>query len=132
VARILDTELTAMTAGVAGSGNPGSAITGYRRFGELMGSTPSLQAYQSDTMDRFVAVAAELLAERVGLRPDDPEPQIAAAALLGLWRVQFQSLRRHPAITPTPRNYTTRSPSTSTRATRLIENGLTSKGTRDL
>src|SRR3954447_21115308 len=67
--RILDTELTAMTASVAGSGDPDSVIAGYRRFGELIGSTPSLRAYQSDTMDRFVAVAAELLAKQVGLRP---------------------------------------------------------------
>lgn len=41
-----------------------------------------LRTRPSDTMDRFVAVAAELLAERVGLRPDDPEPQIAAAVPL--------------------------------------------------
>jgi hypothetical protein len=60
-----------------------------------------LRTRPSDTMDRFVAVAAELLAERVGLRPDDPEPQIAAA-LVGLWRVQFQSLRRHLATTSDP------------------------------
>src|SRR3954469_1427288 len=38
--RILDTELTAITAGMAASGNPGAAIAGYRRFGELIASTP--------------------------------------------------------------------------------------------
>jgi hypothetical protein len=27
--------------------------------------------------------------------PDDPEPQIAASAVLGLWRVQFGSMARH-------------------------------------
>jgi hypothetical protein len=27
--------------------------------------------------------------------PDDPEPQIAASAILGLWRVQFGSMARH-------------------------------------
>jgi hypothetical protein len=47
-------------------------------------------------MDRFVAVAAEALAARDGRAAGDPEPQIAAAALLGLWRVQYASLRRHP------------------------------------
>jgi AcrR family transcriptional regulator len=124
--RILDTELTAMTAGVAASGDPGSAIADYRRFGELIGSTPSLRAYQSDTMDRFIAVAAELLAERVGLRPDDPEPQIAAAALLGLWRVQFQSLRRHLATTLEPAKLHNEVTLDVHRAARLIENGLTS------
>ncbi len=123
---ILDTQLTAMTTDLAASGNPGSAIAGYRRFSELIGSTPSLRAYQSDTMDRFVAVAAELLAERVGLRPDDPEPLIAAAALLGLWRVQYQSLRRHLATTPHPAQLHNKVTIDVHRAARLIENGLTS------
>jgi AcrR family transcriptional regulator len=124
--RILDTGLTAMTTGVAASGNPGSALDGYRRFGELIGSSPSLRAYQSDTMDRFVAVAAELLAKRIGLHPDDPEPQIAAAALLGLWRVQFQSLRRHLATTSDPAKLHTEVTSDVHRAARLIEHGLAS------
>jgi AcrR family transcriptional regulator len=123
---ILDTELTAMTAGLAASGNPGSAIAGYRRFGELIGSTPSLRAYQSDMMDRLVAVAAELLAEQVALPPDDPEPQIAAAALLGLWRVQFQSLHRHLATTSDPTRLHKKVTTDVHRAARLLENGLAS------
>ncbi|WP_433296236.1 TetR family transcriptional regulator [Actinoplanes sp. CA-030573] len=124
--RILDAELTAITAGVAASGDPGSAIADYRRFGALIASTPSLRAYQSDTMDRFVTVAAEVLAERAGLGPDDPEPQIAAAALLGLWRVQFQSLRRHLATTSDPAKLHDEVTTDVQRAARLIEDGLTS------
>jgi hypothetical protein len=46
-------------------------------------------------MDQFVAVAAGILAERSGLASDDPEPQITATALLGLWRIQFLSLWKH-------------------------------------
>ena len=60
-------------------------------------STPSLRAAQRDMMDRLVQVAAEAMAARAGVDPDDPEPQIAAHAILGLWRVQFrpwQVLRR--------------------------------------
>jgi hypothetical protein len=53
-------------------------------------------------MDGFVAVAAEVLAGRAGMSPDSPEPQIAAAALLGLWRVQFHSLRCHLDATRPP------------------------------
>ncbi|WP_436535585.1 TetR family transcriptional regulator [Actinoplanes sp. HUAS TT8] len=124
--RILDAELTAMTAGLTAGGDPGPAIAGYRRFGELIASTPSLRAYQSDTMDRFVAVAAELLADRAGQRPDDPEPQIAATALLGLWRVQFQSLRRHLATTSDPAKLRDEVTADVHRAARLVENGLTS------
>jgi hypothetical protein len=66
-----------------------------RRFGALIQASPSLRAHQSDMMDQLVAVAAGILAERSGLAADDPEPQIAASALLGLWRVQFLSLSRH-------------------------------------
>ena len=46
-------------------------------------------------MDRFVAVATEILAARAGMSAGDPEPQIAARALLGLWHVQAESLRKH-------------------------------------
>jgi hypothetical protein len=43
----------------------------------------------------FVAVAAEILAGRAAMSADDPEPQIAATALLGLWRIQFQGLSKY-------------------------------------
>ncbi|MEV4058120.1 TetR family transcriptional regulator [Amycolatopsis sp. NPDC049688] len=81
--------------GLAKSLNADSALAQYRKFGDLIRNTPSLRAYQSDIADRFVDIAAEALATRTGLRPDDPEPQIAAATLLGLWRVQFRALRTH-------------------------------------
>jgi AcrR family transcriptional regulator len=84
--RLLDAELDGF------AGNP----EGYRRFGDLLDAAPSLRAYRSDMMDRFVAAAAEALATREHRAATDPEPQITAAALLGLWRVQYESLRRHP------------------------------------
>ena len=43
--------------------------------------------------DQAASAAAEVLAARAGMTADDPEPQIAARALLGLWRVQADSLR---------------------------------------
>jgi len=89
--RLLDAELDATVASLRSA----AAVEGYRRFGDLIRETPSLRAYQNAMMDRFVAVAAEALAGRTGADPADPEPQITATALLGLWRVQFESLRRH-------------------------------------
>jgi AcrR family transcriptional regulator len=65
------------------------------RFFGLVESTPSLRAAQRDMMDRLVQVAAEALADRAGVSPDDPEPQIAAACILGLWRIQHQALRSY-------------------------------------
>jgi AcrR family transcriptional regulator len=93
--RILDRELNGMTRWLAGQDDPVQAARAIRRFGDLIRATPSLRAYQSDMMDQFVSVAAEILAARAGMHADAPEPQIAARALLGLWRVQAESLRKH-------------------------------------
>jgi AcrR family transcriptional regulator len=120
--RILDTELDGMTA--AGDGDPAQWAAGHRRFGDLIDAAPSLRAYRNDMMDRFVAVAAEMLAARARMPVEDPEPQIAAAALLGLWRVQFQSLRRHlEEDTPIP-EIRERVRADVQRAARVIEDGL--------
>ena len=66
-----------------------------RRFAEMINQTPSLRAAQWEMLDRMGQVAAEGMAARAGLDPDEPEPQIAARAILGLWRVQFGSMARH-------------------------------------
>ncbi|WP_410594221.1 TetR family transcriptional regulator [Amycolatopsis sp. lyj-23] len=92
---VLDGERDGLAKGLAADANADRALARYRKFGDLIRSTPSLRAYQSDIADRFVDIAAEALATRTGQRPDDPEPQIAAATLLGLWRVQFRALRTH-------------------------------------
>jgi AcrR family transcriptional regulator len=95
---ILAAELRAMVAGFEAWDDPRAAMAAYRRFGDLIRSTPALRAYQSEMMDRFVGVAAEALARRHGCRgADDPQCQVAAAALLALWRVQLTSLRAHVA-----------------------------------
>jgi AcrR family transcriptional regulator len=124
--RILDTELGGMTARLAAQDDPAEAIAAYQRFGTLIRATPSLRAYQSDMMDRFVAVAAEVLAHRAGTGPDDPEPQIAATALLGLWRVQFQSLRRFLDGTRTVAEVREAVSAEVRRAARLVDAGLSS------
>jgi AcrR family transcriptional regulator len=122
--KMLDAELAGMTAGAAA--DPAAWSAAHRRFGDLIDAAPSLRAYRNDTMDRFVTVAAEVLAGRAGMAADDPEPQIAAAALLGLWRVQFQSLRRHldtPAAVPAIRE---RVRADVRRAARVVADGLRS------
>ena len=120
--RILDRELRAMTAWLTAQDDPAGAVRAIRRFGDLIRATPSLRAYQSDMMDQFVSVAAEILAARAGRRPDDPEPQIAARALLGLWHVQAESLRKH--LSSPPGQLHELVTADVRRAARLIENGL--------
>jgi AcrR family transcriptional regulator len=118
--RILDRELGALTAWLTGQDDPAGAARAIRRFGDLIRVTPSLRAYQSDMMDQFVSVAAEILAARAGMRAGDPEPQIAARALLGLWHVQAESLRQHLASDRVHDLVT----ADVRRAAQLIENGL--------
>jgi AcrR family transcriptional regulator len=70
-------------------------LTMIRRFAEMLERTPPLRAAQRDMMDRLVDVAAQSMAARAGVDPDDPEPQIAADALLGLWRVQYRAMTKY-------------------------------------
>ena len=122
--RILDRELSAMTTWLNGQDDPAEAAEAMRRFGDLIRATPSLRAYQSDMMDQFVSLAAEILAARVAMRAEDPEPQIAARALLGLWHVQAESLRKH--LSGPPGQIHELVTADVRRAARLIDSGLSS------
>jgi len=123
---ILDHELAGMTGWLTGADDPDRAAQAIRRFGDLIRVTPSLRAYQSDMMGRFVSVAAEILAARAGMSADDPEPQIAARALLGLWHIQAESLRKHLDGSLTPGRIHELVSADVRRAARLIETGLRS------
>jgi len=93
--RILTDELWSLTSWLAAQEDPVAACALYQRFGAMIHATPALRAHQRDMTDTLIGVASEVLAARAGLEPGDPEPQIAATALLGLWHVQSLSLRRH-------------------------------------
>ena len=114
-----------------GADDPAGAAAAMRRFGALIQANPSLRAHQSDMMDRSTAVAAAILAERSGLRADDPEPQITATALLGLWRIQFLSLSRYLDGTRTAAQLHQAVTGDVLRAARLIGAGLDSLGPAD-
>ncbi|MGH9045891.1 MAG: hypothetical protein ACRDVW_01090, partial [Acidimicrobiales bacterium] len=66
----------------------------FRLYAELIDATPALQAAMRDMTDRLERTAAEALAEKAGVSADEPEPRIAAGALIALWRIQFDALRR--------------------------------------
>ena len=123
---ILDRELAGLTTWLADQDDPGQAAQAIRRFGDLIRVTPSLRAYQSDMMSQFVSVAAEILAARAGMSAGDPEPQIAARALLGLWHVQAESLRQHLGGSTTPAQIHELVSADVRRAARLIDAGLRS------
>ncbi len=124
--RILDRELDAMTSWLAVQDDPARAAAMIRRFGTLIQATPSLRAHQSDMIDQFTGVAAEILAARAEMSADDPEPQIAATALLGLWRIQFQGLSKYLDGTRTAAEVHQAVTADVHRAARLIDSGLSS------
>jgi AcrR family transcriptional regulator len=122
--RILAGELNAMTSWLDAQPDLAEASAKVRRFNVLIQTTPSLRAYQRDMTDQLVAVAAEVLAHRAGMSTDDPEPQIAATALLGLWQVQFGSLRKYLDGARTPAQVRKAVTADVRRAARLIDTGL--------
>jgi AcrR family transcriptional regulator len=126
VLQILDDELSAVTSWLAAQDDPAQAGAGIRRFGALIWETPSLRAYQSDMMDQSTAMVAGILAGRAGMRPDDPEPQVAAAALLGLWRVQYRALPKYLDGARAPAEVRQAVTADVHRAARLISSGLDS------
>jgi AcrR family transcriptional regulator len=124
--RILAAELTGMLSWLAQQDDPVRASGTLVRFRALIQSTASLRAHQRDMTEQLVAVAAEIMAERAGLRPDDPEPQIAATALIGLWLVQYRGLRKFLDGTRTPAQIRRLVTADVERAAHLIESGLDS------
>jgi AcrR family transcriptional regulator len=121
---ILADELNRMLSDLARADDRAEALARLVRFRALIQSTASLRAYQRDMMDRLVATAAEVLADRAGTSPDDPEPQIAATALLGLYLVQVRALRRHLDGIRTPAQVRRAVTSEVQRAAHLLERGL--------
>jgi AcrR family transcriptional regulator len=91
---VLDAELGAWAAWLESHDDKATAIADLRRFHALVQETPSLRAYEHDSLDRLTAVVVDNLAVRGRQRPDEPEPQIAARAIVGLWRVQADAMAR--------------------------------------
>jgi AcrR family transcriptional regulator len=122
--RILADELGAWTAWLDAQSDRPRAIAKLHGFVAMIQSTPSLRAYQREMLDRLIAVAAEVLAGRTGRDPADPEPQIAANALLGLWRVQFRGMAAYLDETRTSAEVQLAVTADVRRAANLIEAGL--------
>jgi AcrR family transcriptional regulator len=124
VLRILAEELNAMISWLEAQDDQARASAAVRRFAAMIVSTPSLRAHQGEMIERLIAVAAEVLAERAGLGPQDPEPQITATALLGLWPVQLRAWGKHLDGTRTPEQVREAVTAEVHRAARLLQTGL--------
>jgi len=64
-------------------------------FSEMVAATPALNAAWLALHARLVEVATQALAEHAEVDPRDPEPMIAARAIVGLVEVQYASRIRH-------------------------------------
>jgi len=64
-------------------------------FADMLRGTPSLRAAWLELHERLTAVAAEELAAWAAIDPRDPEPVIAAHALVGLQGLVFDARVRH-------------------------------------
>ncbi|HSR86960.1 MAG TPA: TetR/AcrR family transcriptional regulator [Streptosporangiaceae bacterium] len=123
---ILAGELLALTSWLDSQSDTAAAIESVRRFGELIAATPALRAYNHESLGAVTMIAAGLLAARAGQAADDPEPQIAATALLGLWGVHFTALRKNLHAARTPGAIRDAVMSDVDTAARLIRTGLDS------
>jgi AcrR family transcriptional regulator len=121
---ILGDELRALLRWLKAQEDRAAAVDQVRRFGELIGSTPALRAYQRDTADRLRVAAAEVLASRTGRGEGDPEVTIAAATLIGLWQVQADSITRQLGTARSPAQIERRVTGDVERAARLLDTGL--------
>jgi len=95
-------------------------------FGRLIETTPALRAGMRDLMARLVDVVAEQLAEEAGVDREDPEPQLAARALIAVWDVHMVTRRRHilAGLTGTALQAAVRKD--IRRASRIVSDGLDS------
>ncbi len=95
VLAVLDEDIEEIYRDIGSADDPARMLTMVRQFSALIERTPALAAAMQAMMERLTEVAAEALAERVGVDPDDPEPQMAAHMVLGLWRTQYRAMERH-------------------------------------
>ena len=99
------------------------------KFNDLIESTPALRAARAEMTDRLAQVAAESLAARAAVDPSDPEPQIAAYALVGLWQIYYRALVKYASSAPSPAEVRDAVFAEVRRAARLIDTGLWSFAT---
>ena len=74
---------------------PPEAIWMLRAFDDLVTSTPELVAAGRAMTSRIIGAIATELAQELELDPRDPEPQIVAHALMGLWELRESCMGRH-------------------------------------
>lgn len=120
--KIIDARLDQLVTNSKDAGFTNMAMI--RSFADMIDSTPALKTAQADMSERVADVASRAIAERAGLDPFDPEPQIAADSLLGLWRVFFRATVKYADNDRTIEEFERLVREDVRRAARLIDTGL--------
>ena len=103
---------------------PAGAVWMLQAFEQLLADTPALVAARRAMTNRIVTAVAETLAEGLELDPQDPEPQIVARSLIGLWEVNETSMSRHLEDGLSGQALSDAVSDDTARAARLLETGL--------
>jgi AcrR family transcriptional regulator len=103
---------------------PDDLLHFFPNFVELVQSTPPLRAAWLDIRNQMTAIVRDELAARAEVDPNDPEPQIAARALVGLADIGFESRVRHIKAGLRGKELNAAVRVELERAARLIETGL--------
>lgn len=85
----------ATTSPTAASGD--ELVRGVRGFVALVEATPALRAVVAERAEALTARAATAFSRRTGLPATHPDNQVAAAALISLWRIHLTGLLEHSA-----------------------------------
>jgi AcrR family transcriptional regulator len=120
--RVLDRDLQHTTDQLAA--DMAGATFVIQRFGELVDSVPALRNYHRGMMDRLVDATADAIAGSLGRAAGDPETQIAATSLVGLFRIQFRAIRLLADGTRSPQAVQQAVTSEVRRAATVIDRGL--------
>jgi AcrR family transcriptional regulator len=121
-------DLTRMVEEWPEESSTGPEMALIRRFREMLENTPSLRAAQLEMKDRLIGVAARAMAERAGIDPEEPEPLIAANAIMALWDVEFTAMNKYADGGNSPTEVAALVLAEVKRAARLIDTGLWSFG----
>jgi AcrR family transcriptional regulator len=117
-------DMTRMLAHWSDGTNSPPDLSLFRRFWDMIEGTPSLRAAQHEMMDRLIEVAAAAMAERARIDPEEPEPLIAANAIMGLWRVHYTAMHKYADGKYSPSEMKDLVIAEVKRAARLIDTGL--------
>ena len=123
---VLEADLQVVIDRWASADEPDEVASRIRRFGELIDETPTLQTAFHGMCERLAQVAAQMLAERAGVDPDDPEPQLVASVVLALWMAQQRAMHRYADGTRSVREVHEVVLDEIHRAARVADTGLSS------